>query len=102
MREIVPPWGRPVDGGFELKLKVVPGASRSEVVGPLGGRLKVRVAAPAESGRANRAVLELIRGWTGARRVVLVSGRSSAQKVVRVEVSRSGGDQGSGSAVLGS
>ena len=85
MREIAPPWGRPVEGGFEVRLKVVPGASRSEIVGPLGDRLKVRVAAPAESGKANRAALALLRAWLGASRVTLVAGRRSAEKTVRVE-----------------
>jgi len=73
-----------VDGELELKLKVVPGASRSEVVGPIGDRLKVRVAASPERGRANRAVLELLRAWLGARDVRIVAGSGSAEKIVRV------------------
>jgi uncharacterized protein YggU (UPF0235/DUF167 family) len=43
-----------------LKLKVVPGASRSRIVGWLGDRLKVTVAAPPSSGQANTAVLQLL------------------------------------------
>jgi uncharacterized protein (TIGR00251 family) len=75
-----------VEGGYEITLKVVPGASRSEVVGPLGSRLKVRVAAPAEAGKANRAVVRLLREWLGARRVSIVAGLGSAEKTVRVEM----------------
>ena len=86
MPEVIAPWGHPVAGGYEIRLKVVPGASRSEVVGPLGDRLKVRVAAPAEGGKANRAVVELLRRWLGAKRVTIVAGQSSAEKTVRVEM----------------
>ena len=79
---------RLADGILEIDLKVVPGAARSEVVGPLGGRLKVRVAAPAESGRANRAVVELLRAWLGARSVEIVSGPGNPKKTVRVRGGR--------------
>ena len=73
-----------MDGAIELRIKVVPGASRSEVTGVLGGRLKVRVAAPAEAGKANRAVVELLTKWLGTREVEIVGGFSSAEKTVRV------------------
>lgn len=56
----MPPWLRGVPGGVEIRLKVVPGASRSGVVGELGDRLKVRVAAPPEGGKANTAIEELL------------------------------------------
>lgn len=72
------------DGVCEIRVRVVPGAARSEVTGVLGDRLKVRVAAPAEAGRANRAVLDLFREWLGVRDVEIVSGRSSRNKTLRV------------------
>ena len=67
-----------------LKVKAVPGASRSEIVGRLGEALKVRVAAPPEGGKANREILELIAGRLGlpAADVTLVSGAASPAKVV--------------------
>lgn len=73
-----------MDGGIELSVKVVPGASRSELAGVLGNRLKVRVAAPAEGGKANRAVEKLLKEWLGAAEVEIVAGHRTAAKTVRV------------------
>jgi uncharacterized protein (TIGR00251 family) len=79
-----PAFVRRVAGGIELALKVVPGASRSAIAGPLGHRLKVRVAAPPEKGRANRALLELLRDWLGVKDVAIVAGLGGPEKTVRV------------------
>ena len=79
----LPAFARRIDGGFDLAIKVVPGASRTVIAGPLGHRLKVRVAAPAEGGKANRALVEVLREWLGVRDVEIVAGRSSAEKTVR-------------------
>lgn len=74
------------DGEVRVRLKVVPGASRDEVLGPYGDRLKVRVSAPPEGGAANRALLALLAGRLrlspGA--VRLVSGAGTPLKVVGV------------------
>ncbi len=84
-REPLPSFARAVQGGgFELAIKVVPGASRTEVVGPLGNRLKVRVAAPPEGGKANRELLRLLQEWLGVRDVEIAAGLSRAEKTVRV------------------
>lgn len=53
------------------------------MAGVLGNRLKVRVAAPAEGGKANRAVVRLLKEWLGAVEVEIVSGESRAAKTVR-------------------
>lgn len=76
---LLPPFARQVPGGIELRLKVVPGASRERIAGPLGDRLKLRVAAPAEGGKANRAAVELLAAWLGTA-VELVAGHGHAEK----------------------
>jgi uncharacterized protein (TIGR00251 family) len=83
-RESLPPFARAVEGGFDLAIKVVPGASRTGIVGVLGDRLKVRVAAPPEGGRANRALVEVLSEWLGVRDLEIVAGHSTAEKTVRV------------------
>ncbi len=69
-----------------LSLKVVPGASRSGIAGWLGDSLKIRVTAPAQSGRANDAVTRTLAAALGvpAASVVIVAGNASPRK--RVEI----------------
>jgi uncharacterized protein (TIGR00251 family) len=70
--------------GVLLRVKVVPGASRSKVVGMLGDRLKVAVAAPPEGGKANQAVCELLAEAFGAakRDVEVAEGHTRPQKMI--------------------
>lgn len=77
---------QPAAGCVRLQVKVVPGASRSAVVGMLGDRLKLTVTAPAEGGRANKAVCELIATRLGVSRsaVTVISGASRPEKVIEV------------------
>jgi uncharacterized protein len=80
----LPPYARRYGTDLELRLKVVPGASRSALAGELGDRLKVRVAEPPEGGRANQAVLALIGKWFAGASVELISGHGSPLKTVLV------------------
>ena len=43
-----------------MRLTVVPGAQRTEVVGLYGDRLKVRLAAPPEKGAANQELIAFL------------------------------------------
>jgi uncharacterized protein (TIGR00251 family) len=47
--------------------------------------LKVRVAAPAEKGKANQVLVELLRDWLGAIDVEIVAGLSRREKTIRVK-----------------
>lgn len=73
---------RDVEGGATILVKVVPGSSRDRIVGVLGDCLKVATAAPAEKGRANRAVAAILAKALGvsSNALTLVSGPRSARK----------------------
>jgi uncharacterized protein (TIGR00251 family) len=76
----------PTCQGYILRLTVVPGASRTEVVGLHGGRLKLRVAAAPEKGAANRKLLEFLAERLGLpkKAVRLSGGAHSREKVVEL------------------
>ena len=66
-----------------LRLRVSPGAARTELAGRHGDGWKVRVSAAPEKGRANDAVLDLLATQLGVARaqVELVSGHGSRDKL---------------------
>jgi uncharacterized protein len=82
MHGALPSFARRVSGAIELRLKVIPGASREVIVGPLGDRLKIKVAAPPADGAANAAVLRLLVEWLGSVRLEMVSGLTRPEKTV--------------------
>jgi uncharacterized protein (TIGR00251 family) len=67
-----------------LRLRILPGARRNEVIGWYGGAVKVRCQAPALDGRANEAVIGFLADIVGLRRsdVVIVNGLRSREKVI--------------------
>jgi uncharacterized protein (TIGR00251 family) len=69
-----------------LSLKIVPGASRDGIAGWLGERLKIRVRAAAERGKANKAVERVLADALGIplAEVRIVSGATSARKTAEV------------------
>ena len=72
--------------GATLALRVQPKAKRNAVLGEQAGALKVGVTAPPEDGRANEAVLALLREVFDLSRsqVVLLSGQTNRNKVVLI------------------
>lgn len=69
-----------------IQIKVVPGASRSRVMGMLGDRVKVAVSAPPEDGKANKAVCALLAEVLGVspKAVEVCAGQTQPRKMVRV------------------
>ncbi len=70
-----------------IRLRVSPGARRTEVAGRYGEGWKVRVAAPPEGGRANAALLRHLAGLLElpAGRLRVVSGASGRDKLIEVD-----------------
>src|SRR5262245_46987871 len=73
-----------VDGGTRLRLRVKPGARRTEIVGVHGGALKVAVNAPPERGKANGVVVGLLARTLDlpVDAITIVGGAASQDKVV--------------------
>jgi uncharacterized protein (TIGR00251 family) len=69
-----------------LDIKAIPGASRTELVGVKDGKLKVRVAAAPEKGRANAALCEFIAGILGCpkRELHITSGEKGRSKTLAI------------------
>jgi uncharacterized protein (TIGR00251 family) len=80
------------NGSFTFNVRVVPRASRSEVVGEHDGALRVRISAPPVDGAANEELVRLLArklkisrsaiaitgGQTSKLKVILVTGVSAA------------------------
>jgi uncharacterized protein (TIGR00251 family) len=75
------------DAVARLKVKVVPGSSKSVIAGWLEDTLKVRVTAPPEKGKANKAVEGLIADSLELSRssVTVISGRTSPNKTIELK-----------------
>lgn len=69
-----------------VSVRVIPNASKNEVIKGEDGILKVRVTAKATEGKANKAVIEVLADYFGVRKgqVRILRGEKSRDKVVKV------------------
>ncbi|MFO0797537.1 MAG: DUF167 domain-containing protein [Gemmataceae bacterium] len=69
-----------------MAVRAQPGARKNAVAGEHGGALKVAVTAPPEDGRANTAIVELLRDWLGLKRseIELATGQTNRNKQVLI------------------
>lgn len=72
--------------GLTLKIKVEPRSSKSEVVGPYGDALKVKLNSPPVEGKANKELIEVLAREFGIAKkdVEIISGQASKNKTVRL------------------
>ena len=70
----------------EIKVRVLPKSSRTQIIGIEGDMYKVKLTAPPVEGKANKALIELLarRLRIGKGRVDIVSGSRSRLKTVRI------------------
>ena len=77
---------RKAAGGWELRVHVQPGASRTGLGGTFGDAIKIRLAAPALEGRANRALIDYLSALLEVprRRIVILSGEHGRDKRIHI------------------
>lgn len=78
---------RSAGGGVNLTVQVQPRAKATEWAGPHGDALRVRVAAPPVSGKANRALIAFVAETFGIAKgaVTIVRGERDRRKVLALE-----------------
>jgi uncharacterized protein (TIGR00251 family) len=82
----MPAWLREEGGAVTLELLIQPRASRTRVVGEHDGRLKLQLAAPPVDGEANAELVEFLANALGVRKagVEVLRGETGRRKTVRV------------------
>ena len=75
-----------INGGIIFTVKAVPGSSRTCIAGLLGEMLKVKLAAPAEKGKANQALIVLLSDTLGIKKnnIKIVSGTTNPVKRIQI------------------
>jgi uncharacterized protein len=70
-----------------IEVRVVPGARQSEVTGPIDGVYRVRVAAPAVDGKANKELLRVLAAHfvVRERRLTITTGMHHRTKVIAID-----------------
>jgi uncharacterized protein (TIGR00251 family) len=81
-----PPWAEARAGQVILQLRVQPRARQQGIAGVVGHRLKLRVSAAPEAGRANDAVLTMIAqiAEVPPTAVTVIRGAFSRDKTIRI------------------
>lgn len=74
-------------GQSKIVVQVHANASRNEVVGMVGGVLKVKIAAPPVEGKANKRLIEFLcaRLEVSKSRISIIKGETSRNKIIVVE-----------------
>ncbi|MFC1531978.1 DUF167 domain-containing protein [Thermodesulfobacteriota bacterium] len=69
-----------------IKIKLLPGSSKNQIVGKEGDVYKVKVTSPPVDGKANRALISLLAKQLGIPKgsIEIKAGKSSRIKLVRV------------------
>ena len=74
-------------GSLFFTIRVVPRASKSDIVGELDGALKVRVASPLVDGAANAELVRFLAKTFGVSKseIEILSGETSKTKQIKIE-----------------
>jgi uncharacterized protein (TIGR00251 family) len=71
---------------LSLTVQITPNARRSEVIGWIGDRLKIKIKAPAVEGKANAELQRFLGNWLAVRSgdITIVRGETGRIKVLRI------------------
>ena len=74
------------EGGVVVEVVLQPRASRNELAGEQGGRLKIKVTSPPVEGKANRKLCEFLADLMGIgkQRVQVIAGQAARIKRVKI------------------
>ena len=74
------------DGSVTFPIRVVPRASRSEIVGVHDGALKIRIASPPVDGAANIEIVRFLAKTFGVSKsdIFILSGETSKKKRIKI------------------
>lgn len=74
------------DGAIIFNVRIVPRASKSEIVGEHDGALKIRIASPPVDGAANAELIKLLAKTLGVSKseVEIIGGQTSKTKQIKV------------------
>jgi uncharacterized protein (TIGR00251 family) len=72
--------------GVTFVAKIVPGSSKTAVVGILDGMVKVKIAAPPEKGKANQCLIAFLAKKLGVKKnaIHIVTGQTNPVKHVQI------------------
>jgi uncharacterized protein len=72
---------------IKISVKVSPGSAKNEVVGLTNDLWRIKVAAPADKGKANKELIDFLSKKLGLRKgnLEIITGQTSHHKVVAVE-----------------
>ena len=75
------------DGKLLLHCQLQPRASKNEIVGIQGDRLKIRITAPPVDGKANQHLIALMSKWFGTPKsaITILRGETGRQKTLCIE-----------------
>lgn len=70
-----------------IRVRVIPNAEHSEVMGRVGSIVRVRVASPAVEGEANTELVEFLAEFFGVKKsgVSILRGEKGKEKTVQIE-----------------
>jgi len=70
-----------------IRVRVIANAKHSEVMGRVGSIVRVRIAAPAVDGKANKELIEFLADFFGVRTngVSILRGEKGKEKTVQIE-----------------